>query len=482
MTSPSPNTPQRGRSREPTPAIEGAPSPNRTTAPRAVSAPPGSPGLINAPLRDSVSAAEMEVDASLEKGSTRPQSQDRSRSRSRSRSQGSNRSRHRDEEWRVETRLRIPHHRHPCVRCDDYIEHALWADDSENESLEGAFQRIAHGYGGQFREEITRLQARLDESRNARERDATRWERANRDAQRWKDEQDAARSRTRELEAEVEQLRAAARGPSTTTVTPIREAASAALASTAPPATRPAPEGVRQPAPGYSQTPPLGPRPSFASCLGAAVVPRPTTVNADAGSSRPLAPRPAPPGDETLARRLYDQQWDDYDEDHEDQLDLEDELWREERDAKRGKRGKGKAKTKASMGPRTAAPPGAEGPVTGDKRKAAPSSPTGVRPSPSAPPRFTQPRRAPAHSALLRPPPTRPATPGEWMLVRNTHWLRDDGSPEVRAWIDLSDGEILSLFSPGRQRETGEATRLQRLLMAAPMPSDRNNRSFAQNQ
>ncbi|KAF8594508.1 hypothetical protein BDV93DRAFT_515730 [Ceratobasidium sp. AG-I] len=83
---------------------------------------------------------------------------------------------------------------------------------------------------------------------------------------------------------------------------------------------------------GYSQTPPLGPCPSFASCLGAAAVPRPTTANANAGSSRPLAPRPALPGDETLARRLYDQQWDDYDEDHKDQLNLEDELWCKERD------------------------------------------------------------------------------------------------------------------------------------------------------
>ncbi|KAF8594509.1 hypothetical protein BDV93DRAFT_515731 [Ceratobasidium sp. AG-I] len=134
------------------------------------------------------------------------------------------------------------------------------------------------------------------------------------------------------------------------------------------------------------------------------------------------------------------------------------------------------------MGPQTTAPPGAEGPVMGDKRKVAPSSPTGVRPSPSALPRFTQSSQPLAHLALLRPPPPRPATPGKWMLVRNTHWLRDDGLPEVRAWMDLLDGEILSLFSPRQQREMGEATQLQRLLMAAPMPSDRNNWSFAQNQ
>ncbi|KAF8595544.1 hypothetical protein BDV93DRAFT_514879 [Ceratobasidium sp. AG-I] len=341
MTSPAPSTPQQGRSREPTLAVEGETASSCIMVPHAVSAPPGSPGFVNTPLRDSASAAEMEIDAALERGSTHPQSRNRSRSGSQSVSQETTRSRHRDEEWIVETHLQLPHHRHPCAQCDNYVEHALWADYSANESLEEAFLRIAWGYSKKSREEITRLQARLDDSWNARERD------------RWRDEHNAARSCTREFENEIEKLRATTQAHST--AEPTREAASAAQSKTEKPADRPGTEGGQQLAPAYSQTPPLGARPRFASRLSA------TSMT-----------------DETLAWRLYNQQWRDHDKEHEDHLDLEDELWREERDAKKARKGKGKTKAKAPTGPQTTTPGGLEDPVTGDKRKTAPTSPTGV--------------------------------------------------------------------------------------------------------
>ncbi|KAF8593597.1 hypothetical protein BDV93DRAFT_516448, partial [Ceratobasidium sp. AG-I] len=136
------------------------------------------------------------------------------------------------------------------------------------------------------------------------------------------------------------------------------------------------------------------------------------------------------PGDETLAHWLYDQQWDNCNEDHKDQLNLKDQLWCAERDARQGKKGKGKVKTKALMGLQMAPPPGAEG-------------------------LSSQPL---AHSVLLRPPPPCPTTPGDLML------------------------EISSLFKPRSQKETGEAMWLQHLLKVAPMPANQNNQSFTQNQ
>lgn len=432
----------------------------------------------------------MEVDAALgQTAPDRPQSRQTSRgysrSRSRSLSHDASRSPQRDDEWRVDIRMRVPRHKRPCSRCTDYLQHLIWADDAQDESLEATFDNIGRKYAEDCRDEVNRLEARLDESRDSRDRDLKRWEKAGMEAQRWKVERDAARNRVRELEDEVERLRTGG-----------RNSAAPAAATTRVP-DEPKPANVSGPLPATGQrtnahiapviSTPLGgygPRASFAQRL--AVPPfrsSPRTPTAEAGPSRPLAPRPAPPGDEALALQTYNAQFEQYDDEREEQLDEEDEVWRAERDAKRARKaqgkGKGKLRSTAPSGAAADGPPGPPTPATGDKRKTAPTSPDGARPNPSAQPRAAPPHRA-GQPSQLRPAPPRP-TEGNWILIRGSHWLRDEESPEVQAWQNTSDLDIASLFSPARRRETGETTRQQRLIMSAPMPPDRFNRSFLQN-
>lgn len=442
--------------------LDGA-SPSRTTASRPSSEPPSprrgtSPSATRTINENDITMSPIDTFGAAD----RPQSSPMRRP-SRSRSAESYRSRQRDSEWRVDARLRIPRHDASCLRCDDYVEHVRLADHGENESLERGFDDIRNLYNAPQRDEITRLKARLEESRDARERDVARLEKQVRDGQRWRMERDVARDRVKELEREIEQLRAAAR---TVTAAPLGASSFPGISPTpvvrAHAPTAPVAGGVTSHEPRYGSG-----RQSFAERLGAPgpPQPRPRTPAPEPGPSRPLAPRPAPAGDEALAMRLFELDNTPMDDEWFAEAEFEKETEAEEAAERAERTGKGRAVAgqKAPMAHTKTPGPG--------KRKAAPTSPDGVRPAPAGPQTSYRPRG----------PPPRPEGNEEWLLVRNTHWLRRDNSAEVQAWINTPDTEILSIFSNSRRTELGAITRLQRLIMSAPMPPERVNRSYVQN-
>ncbi|KAG8685857.1 hypothetical protein FRC09_014497 [Ceratobasidium sp. 395] len=228
----------------------------------------------------------------------------------------------------------------------------------------------------------------------------------------------------RERIAVLEAKLAAARQDTNPTPTPTTASTGANTSSHAPATTQ---DASRAPlAPPLN---PAAPRTALASRLGSST--NPAVATPGARPSRPGLPKPAPAGDEALARRVFKSQCTHFIEDWFKMARIEEEANQEAKEEQSGgktrKKGKGRADTQA--------PPYAQ----------------------QAPPE-----------------------PGNWTLVHGRHWFDDDGSEGFRLWITLTEREITLIFSTSQHQEVGPITRQQQLLLQARAPSDRNYRSKLQ--
>ncbi|KAG8705598.1 hypothetical protein FRC09_002867 [Ceratobasidium sp. 395] len=176
---------------------------------------------------------------------------------------------------------------------------------------------------------------------------------------------------------------------------------------------------------------------------------------------------------------MYERQFIEFDEEWLSIAALEKEANREAAEERSGgklrKRGEDRARSYAAAANRdTTTETGRPALTAGEKRKTAPTSPDGARPAPAAPI-----QGAASNQQLVSTQPPQyiqqpPSEQGEWVLVRGLHWLRNRGSEGLRLWDRLGDEEIASIFSTGRNREVGDITRLQLLLLQAQPPRDRS--------
>ncbi|KAG8775965.1 hypothetical protein FRC12_001169 [Ceratobasidium sp. 428] len=474
-----------GRGRATT-APQGATGGRPSSTSRRASSEPSSPGRVPEENPGNPGTNETPGNRDTEKEPS-PVPTDR-RARSESRSSDSSYSRERYRVWELNPRLLVPIHTGRCNVCTDYINHVRAADDLQDVSLEETYQEAGERYASKTGKKVARLEARLDECQSARERDAERHEKMGRESARDRAKLDTARAENDTLRDRITALEAELAAAqlinnpvpppptSTNTIAPIGANNSYCAGAIRPDATRAQPT-----------TPAVAtaPRAGLATRLGGASAP--TTTTPGAGPSRPAPPRPAPTGDEVLAQHIYESQLTEFDDDWFAAAEIEKEAQQEADEEKSGgksrKKGKGRAPTyAAAANPNYSSSASQPPPATGEKRKEAPTSPDGARPAPAAPiQRTAASNHRPAPNQAQRYAQQPPNEPGNWTLVQGRHWLDDDGSEGYGAWVRTPERDIASIFSQSRNRELGEITRMQRLLLQARPPNDRNFRSKLQN-
>jgi hypothetical protein len=312
-------------------------------------------------------------------------------------------------------------------------------DDPDLEVLEPATQQIQAAYAAKAEKELAVSRTRLEESCNTIQTLLDRSEQAGVAARRRKaqcdaaeDERDEMAACVKELEAEVERLKQVA-----------------------------------------NHGRPTEPRPMAPLLQRAATSPSP---GPSTSAGAPVPKHPYDGRDEALARRIaevndlaFDEEWD---EEAEFDKEVEREIAADRRGGTNAGRRKGKGRTRPT-GSTTSAPAQYRGLPA---QTAPPPAAVQERPTAETPPptwggfrrggfqRGAQGRTFLASSTTSTHPPASsrappgPIVPGNWVLLRNQHWLDQGSLISFTRWNTMTDTQIASVFSQERQWETGDIT------------------------